>query len=438
MKRFQVPYDNPLPVGLVLLLPLLLLVVLGGVVAVRRVFPERDSSIPLGTALALGAWLVLTHLLGLVLQSFVLSVTIASCLLSVPGILALRRVARLSRDSLAKIRWGRLSILVLLTAFMWAPSAGFFHDEGSWMGHFSTVAQLQNGWYPPRFLPFPEHGFRYHYGFNVLAAALSGVLRLSIVSAVDLTTLLLWFLFLRLVWGLGESLVGARSGFFVTVSVAFAGGLPFVFSANSSLLLAFLSYGRIEGLSINPPLTSYFFQHPFGAGLVFAAATLMLLCATAAHRLAYHLALVVLLSALAQSHAVLFATVGAVVLVARLIYRPRSWLWLLASALAVAFFLYYGGGLFGGGSKATSGIVFCAGSHPDSLRFRQVALQQFGGVSGAGLARDVFLAQGAAGPFSRWLSVAWWASVCSATSTVGIASSWQRSPCSLWVLAPAR
>jgi len=53
---------------------------------------------------------------------------------------------------------------------------------------------------------------RYHYGFDLAAAIVTGLLRIRVDQAVDLLTLALWPLMFLLLWRLGEHFGGSKGG----------------------------------------------------------------------------------------------------------------------------------------------------------------------------------------------------------------------------------
>ncbi len=209
-------------------------------------------------------------------------------------------------------RWlmlAALTVLVAPTAFGWA-----FHDELFFTGHMSITAQLQNGTYPPHHLTFPQFELRYHYGFNLLCAVVTALTRLDITTAIDLVTLASWAYVANLLWLLGERLFGTRgAGIMVVALVLLGGGLDF-FCAGEGAPLPYHLLGlcKIDGAIVNPPVVSYFFQHPWTLGIPLMLSTLLLLLDAGGNRpMGLALAVFFLLAALSLSQIVLFATVGA-------------------------------------------------------------------------------------------------------------------------------
>jgi hypothetical protein len=157
----------------------------------------------------------------------------------------------------------RLAIAGLATIPIILPTILLnFHDETYFNQHHAIIAHLQNGAYPPRYLYEPSSLLRYHYGFDLAAAIVTGLLRIRVDQAIDLLTVMLWPLMFLLLWRLGEHFGGAKAGLFVSLMVCFAGGWP-----------ALARFGSVcprcgaNGLEVNPPFISYYFQHPWSIGV---------------------------------------------------------------------------------------------------------------------------------------------------------------------------
>lgn len=198
----------------------------------RQALADRDGSLALTPALGFAFWLVLIHGLSLLLGNFPAGLAGATVLAGVGGYAIWWWRGRGSSfgapgGSLGSRRlWLGVAVsmgLVAPLAFGWA-----FHDELFFTGHMSITAQLQNGQYPPRHLSFPAFELRYHYGFNVLAALLTGLTRVSIPTAIDLLTVgafgYTWLLF----WLLGERLIAPRWGDVTAAVVLLGACLSFV------------------------------------------------------------------------------------------------------------------------------------------------------------------------------------------------------------------
>jgi hypothetical protein len=170
-----------------------------------------------------------------------------------------------------------------------------FHDETFFNGHHAIIAHLQNGTYPPRYLYEPDLPLRYHYGFDLAAAIATGVLRLRLDQAVDLLTLVLWPCMFLLLWRVGDHVGGPRAGLLIALVVCYSAG-------GCSLC-------TVNGLRTNPPLVSYFFQHPWSIGVpLFCLIVLQRAALPHIHRAIGLIALVCSLLLLSLSQAVLFVT----------------------------------------------------------------------------------------------------------------------------------
>ncbi|MGA9925355.1 MAG: hypothetical protein WBQ29_18315, partial [Isosphaeraceae bacterium] len=192
-----------------------------------------------------------------------------------------------------------------------------FHDEQLYTGHTGIIAQLQNDHYPPRHMTFPELEYRYHYGFDLAAAAVTAVLRVSPGVAIDIITLLSWSYTWCLLWVLGDELLGRGRGWLTAVITLFGGGLPYLLALPDGYYVArFVMICEVGGMDLNPPMISYFFQHPWALGLPLAVcATLIILDRRRAGFVRY-ISLALLLAALSFSQAVVFAALAGAIPVA--------------------------------------------------------------------------------------------------------------------------
>jgi hypothetical protein len=239
-------------------------------------------------------------------------------------------------------------IPALVATLLFTPAAlGWsFHDELWHAGHQSIVSQIQNGIYPPRHGVFPAFPLRYHYGFDVLAAMTGTITRLPVERAIDAVTIVAWFYTWCLAWGLGERLVGTGRGWILPIAVLFAGSFAplFALSGAPATVHFLLGLVKLAGATVNPPVVSYFFQHPWTTGFPLALATLGLGLDRSPRRRAWRAGvLLVLFLALAISQIVLFlallSTLSLVQCVLHLRRAPReslAWIAGAAATLAVA------------------------------------------------------------------------------------------------------
>ncbi len=214
-------------------------------------------------------------------------------------------------------------------------------------GHLSITSEIENGVYPPRHLSFPELELRYHYGFDLLVAAVAAIVRLRADHAIDLVTLLAWGYSWCLVWETGERLIGRGWGGGTAAVVLFGGGIPF-FSSAPTLAWRLAGLGTVGEHDLNPPVVSYFFQHPWTLGIPLAFATVLVVSERDAPApWARSAAIGVLLVALSFCQIVLFLCLAGALLVAepaaegkiawRRAFRP---LLLLGTVLLVASHLH--------------------------------------------------------------------------------------------------
>jgi hypothetical protein len=254
--------ENPQPVWLTVLLAALPGIAFAAFALNNAIFP-RDNR-PFCTIPAIGLVLALlpTHLLALVSGSLTIGLAAAWSIIGVVGYAWIARHWRECRSALWADHTGwasKLFITLLATLPIILPTILLnFHDETPYELHFAKIAHLQNGVYPPRYLYEPNLPLRYHYAFDLAGAIVTGLLRVRLDHAVDLLTLALWPCMFLLLWRLGEHVGGERAGAAVALTVCFAGGWPAL--AWSGLPCGFCT---INGLEVNPPFISNYFQHPW-------------------------------------------------------------------------------------------------------------------------------------------------------------------------------
>ncbi|MEM7411792.1 MAG: hypothetical protein AAF430_16295 [Myxococcota bacterium] len=340
----------------------------------RGEFPS--SAVAVATpGLALAFWLVGCHTIGYASGSFRWGLWLGTTLPALLGCALYaaswrgrrpeRILPRLTLD--ADTRWmllgaGVTTALVSPFAFGW-----MFHDEVYLQGHQAIAAQIQNGIYPPRNLSFGEVELRYHYGFNTWTAAIGAVLRVPIPLAIDLATLVSWFLCWCLVWRLGQRLAGVRLGAVAAPLVLFSGGIPALCdtAVPDCTYCPGVSWCGVDGALINPPVLSYFFQHPWTLGLPLGLTAVLLYGSRPRVTAAYFVATGGLLLALAWSQFVFFlCTLGALWAAeawTRAPDRGRAWWGATSTAGIVLALASVTGAWFARGAGEGLGVVFSPG-----------------------------------------------------------------------------
>jgi hypothetical protein len=347
---------QPQSAAAVILLPFVAAIFWGTRVATCRVTHDDLMARLTAPAVAGSLWLLAVHTIALMTQSFPRGLWIGTIVAGVAAV-ALgwrdRRAFSVARP-LPPVMW----VPAVAATLLFTPAAlGWsFHDELWHAGHQSIASQIQNGIYPPRHGVFPVFLLRYHYGFDLLVAMVGTIARLPVERAIDAVTIVAWFYTWCLAWGLGERLLGARRGWILPLTVLFAGSLvPFLaLSGTPATARALLGLIKIDGATVNPPLVSYFFQHPWTIGFPLALATLGLGLDRTVERPAWRAAFLFLLFlALAFTQIILFlallSTMALVQFLLHLRTAPReslAWMAGAAATLAVATQL---GGFFASG-----------------------------------------------------------------------------------------
>jgi hypothetical protein len=338
-----VPY-SPAYSGLVLALP-------GGWLLARAIAHRLTRDLGLRAVLPIGLTLALevvaVQLASLLARSFRVGLPAGVILVGAAGVVA--ELARRRRPD-AEPPSGRrpspwMAITAALSAAALIPAAFkyWFHDELLIAGHMATVAQLANGIFPPRHLQFPEYPFRYHYGFDLIAAAFTALFRLQVDAAIDVGSLVLWAASWCLLWALGERLVGRRRAWLTPFMTLYASGLPLGCPhPGPSILPNMIEECPVGHWSVNGPPITYFFQHPWALGIPVAATAILVFSERAPRSGALRFALLAFLfGALSFSELVLFVTVLPALLVAELYYEDRLEL-RRAPALLGALLLAFG------------------------------------------------------------------------------------------------
>lgn len=259
-------------------------------------------------------------------------------------------------------RWAWIVAGAGLVLVAWCTIRGRFWDETNC--HFPITQVLARGVFPPEHPLFPGEPFRYHYGFDVLAALPRAFTGCCVVPAIDIATLASYLLLSALAIAVGAELAGRRGASLGLVLVPFGSGIMqiFLFRDFGAMQLEWSALPASWAQSTPPPVISNFFQHPQGLGMPLALAVLLLWSgADSDRRTRRYRALLgaILLGALSLAQLVFFGVLGLVlgITVLARAARTRRWgdglleLGMLVSALAIAWFL---GGFFEPGAKPTS------------------------------------------------------------------------------------
>jgi hypothetical protein len=268
--------DNPQPIWLVLLLLAFPGVVLSACAVNSTIFPPEGRPLSTIPAIVLVLALLPTHFLALAFGSLNIGVVTAWTIIGLAGYAWSGYHWQNFRFTLGSERTRKLAIALISSCLIVAPTILLnFHDEDGFNEHHAIIANLQNGTYPPRYLYDPILPLRYHYGFDLAASIVTGVLRVRLDHAIDIMTLVLWPCMFLLLWRIGNHFGGKRAGLFVTVAICSASGWPALCTSEfadsiplwykvASQLAGFCKVGN---LAINPPFISYFFQHPWSIGI---------------------------------------------------------------------------------------------------------------------------------------------------------------------------
>jgi hypothetical protein len=323
---------------------------------------DRRMARLVAPALGAACWLLLVHFTGRETGSFWTGLVVGTVLTIATGILVWLiqrrhqdgpgRQVGVREDVQQGTAWLMIGSALLSAAFIAPMALGWaFHDEQLYTGHTGIISQMQNGHYPPRHMTFPELEYRYHYGFDLAAAALAAMLRVRPGTAIDLLTLASWTYSWCLLWLLGDRLLGPGRGWLTAFLTLFGGGLPFLLAIEDGYYVArFVMICMVGGTDLNPPVISYFFQHPWALGLPLGLCVILLVLDAGKPVPARYVCLGLLLAALTISHVVVFASLAGAVLVAEVFsHGPVEWKRITGISAAIAAALVAGkagGGFF--------------------------------------------------------------------------------------------
>lgn len=268
---------------LLALLPFYILAVLWTlkVFRIRTWLETLFAALPLGMAFCICAVGIAGRIFGEIQGPFFI---LSFACLALAGIILLR-----GKLAWPNIAWPltRLDIPWVLTLLTVSILVGIvtcryaIFDEVRLQGHIPVVEQMLRGKFPPTYIAFPEVEFRYHYGFNLLAALLARAFRVPGYLGIDLATMACWSAFvanlLFVLRGLGIPRRGWALGF---IFIVLSGGLSWWLVAHhdggAGMLFQLPNWQQmfIFGRVIHPSFIMYFFQHPISLGLVFFLAML--------------------------------------------------------------------------------------------------------------------------------------------------------------------
>lgn len=293
----------------------------------------------------------------------------------IASVLGLRSGLRLLRGSPAPAEGRRAPLgayliggtVALLVA--WAALDGTFWDEH--VGHDGLAAAIARGVIPPEHPLFPGEPFRYHFGFDLLAAQAIAFARLPVHRAIDAATLISVAVLLPSLYGFGRQLGGPLSGLAALGLGLLGGGLLqaflFVEFGPFELRTSLVSLDLHSGMP--PPVISNFFQHPQGLGMALSPGVLAVLfpggpTAAGGRRPATRMIGALMLGMLSLAHVVFYVLLAAAAVVATAV-ELRTRRPLPARELAIAAGLALGtpfllGGFFAAGAGAERHLVIAS------------------------------------------------------------------------------
>ncbi|NUM36203.1 MAG: hypothetical protein HUU50_16800 [Candidatus Brocadiae bacterium] len=271
---------SELPIGpsIMLLLPLLPGIYFLANILMQKACGACEDIALFSPGVSLTLWLFFTHAFSLLLKNFALGLVASTVFLSFVGYFIFLQ-KKSSLKIFSSLPRAFMCAWILCVLFL-VPSIFFwdFHDKmGSYSSHFSTTSQILNNIYPPRDFCFPDKLLNYHYGINTLFAMVTVLTRIPLDISIDIVTLFLWGYFLLLLASFGKKMFGEKAAIPCMILSAFVSGFPWVAGKNTSITYMLLGFYQIGNTDINPPLCSYFFQHPWTIGSPLAILIFLLL-----------------------------------------------------------------------------------------------------------------------------------------------------------------
>ncbi len=276
---------------------------------------DGDSQVRavLTPAFALAPWLLAIHVVGRFTRSFPVGLVAGTLIIALAGVFLFvqqRKTKFSSKTGQRASRW--MWLCAALAALGIAPTAlGWaVHDELNQTGHMSLAAQMLNGVYPPRHNTFPSAELNYHYGFDLLVAVTAALTHLRVDKAIDAVTVFCWGWSFCVAWVLGERATGSR-GVVIATTLLVGSGLPMLCAKDRPIEFMDLLGGcSIDGIWPNPPLVSYFFQHPWALGIPLALSTILVAHERRCRTIPRFCMIIALLVMLSLSQFTLFATLA--------------------------------------------------------------------------------------------------------------------------------
>jgi len=189
-----------------------------------------------------------------------------------------------------------------------------FHDEIIVTGHLSVTGSMARGVYPPTYLAFPDVPYKYHYGFDVLAAVVARLGGAGTELSVDVVAMALFVFGFLLAWSAIHELTGRRlAAWLGALWLTLGGGMAVLLASHPAFKGTAAAALRQENvlfaeIAVNPNMMSYFFQHPFALGVpLFVAAVYLYVRFIAEERRALLALLAPVMGALALAQICLFA-----------------------------------------------------------------------------------------------------------------------------------
>lgn len=272
---------------------------------------DREVRAALTPAFALVPWLLAIHVIGRFTHSFSRGLVAGTLIAACAGILLFvqqKNTKFPSKNGKPASRWMWFCTALAVLGIAPMALAWAMHDELNQTGHMSLAAQMLNGVYPPRHITFPSDELNYHYGFDLLVAVTASLTRLRVDRAIDAVTIFCWGWTFCVTWVVGRRATGSR-GHLIALTLLLGAGIPMLCAKDRAIEFADLLGGcSIEGLWPNPPIVSYFFQHPWTLGMPLVLSTILVLDERRCRTIPRYCMLIGLLVLLSLSQFTLFAT----------------------------------------------------------------------------------------------------------------------------------